>query len=1007
MQQKVGAVLVVGAGVGGIKAALDLAESGFEVYLIDNRSSIGGTLPRLNQWFPDNHCEMCKMLPVFSRDECSQFCLFRDLAHPKVEMITNAEIEKVAGEAGNFEVNLNIKSRYVKADRCTGCGLCVEVCPIEVQDGSNEGLQSRKAIYIRNPLAIPNVYTIDRDNCNECGNCVEKCPTKAIDLSLPDELRRLAVGAIIISTGFIEFDPSELGQYGFGRYPNVLTSIQLERMLSPAEPLGGKLFRPSDGELPQKIAFLQCIGSRDLKRNYCSTACCMYALKEAMLLKKHNPKAEINIFYMDLRAFGKGYHRYYQEAKDSLGINFTRCRVPAVRQNPKTKNLLVLARAEDGSPISSEFDLVVLSIGQCPSPRTAELSQTLGIGVNKWGFLESQGSWQVKTAKEGIYVCGSAAAPVDISETLTQASAAACQASILLSSSRNQPVSKRVYPKEPGLSDEEAKVAIFVCSCGEEIASVVDIEQVVAFSKTLPGVVHVEDIPYLCLPDTLDEVKQTIAESGANRVIFAACAPYHYQRLFEEVILEAGLDPSLWQLVNFREQLSWVHKDDKVQATRKGQHIIAVAVEQLRSQEALPVLPTSVNHQGLVIGGGISGLTAALCLAEQGFEVHLVEKSAELGGHAKDLHYSLDNNEDPQAFVNNIRQKVTANHLIHLHLETEVLATTGYAGNFRTMIKTAEAMPTFIEHGTVIIATGARDYQPTEYLYGQDNRIITQKELQKRLAEGRLEKPSTVVMIQCVGFRDSDRPYCSRTCCSEAIANALKIKEQSPETQVFILYQDIMTYGFREEYYTQAREAGVLFVRYEPDRKPEVTTEGKAIVVQVDDLILQGRLQIEADLLVLSTGIVSGDNKKLAEVFSLELTEDGFFKEVDTKFRPVDMIIDGIFVCGLAHSPRFIDEEVTQAQAAAQRAAVVLARGQLESGRIVSEVDERRCSGCELCVTACPYVARRMDEERKVAVVIEAMCQGCGVCVALCPNGAAKLRGLKEKQVFSMIEAAL
>ena len=1004
MPDKVGSVLVIGAGVGGIRAAFDLAESGFKVYLVDRSPGLGGTIAQLDKWFPDNQCEMCKLLPVFSRDECSQFCLRRDIAHPNIELIPKTEVEKLEGKAGNFEVSLKTESRWVKSDRCTACGLCVEVCPVEVPDEFNEGLQTRKAVYVRNPQAIPNVYTIDREHCTRCGKCVEICPTNAIDLDLPDESRKFDAGAIIVSSGFEEFDSTQMGQYGFGHYANVLNNIQLERLLASGGSSGGKLIRPSDGKVPQKVAFLQCVGSRDMKRNYCSAACCMYALKEAILIKEQYPETEVTIFYMDMRAFGKGYHRYYLKAKD-LGVKFTRCRISRVRENPQTKNLFVLARAEDGTSISSEFDLMVLSVGQCPSPHTVELSQILCVSLNQWGFMQSQDFWQVKTDKEGIYACGSAAAPADISETVIQASAAACEASVLLSSARNQLVAERAKPEEPRASDEEAKVAVFVCQCGEEIGSVVDIEQVVAFAQSLTGVVHVESVPYLCLPETLDEVKQTITKSGANRVILAACAPYHYQRLFDQAMQEVGLDSSLWQLVNFREQIAWVHKDSQALATEKAQRVLAMAVERLKVQEPLTVSSVSVNKQGLVVGGGISGLISALGLAEQGFEVHLMENSADLGGHTKNVQYILGN-DNPQAFVNGIIEKVKANPQIHLHLETAVIEMTGHAGNFKTKVKTGEEV-TSIEHGAVIIATGAEEYQPTEYQYGQDDRIITQKELQKRLAEGTLAKPSTVVMIQCVGSRDSDHPYCNRTCCSEAIVNALKIKEQSPETEVLILNRDIMTYGFKEEYYTQAREAGVLFIRYELDAEPRVTIEDRAMVVEVDDPALPGKLEIEADLLVLSTGIVAGDNQQLAELFSLELTEDGFFKEVDTKFRPVDSIIDGIFVCGLANAPRYLDEEITQAQATAQRAASILARERLESGGIVSEVNVRKCSGCGLCVTTCPYNARWIDEEQKVAVVEEALCQGCGVCVALCPNSAAKLRGLKEKQVFSMIEAAL
>jgi heterodisulfide reductase subunit A len=1004
MREKVSAVLVMGAGVGGIRAALDLAQSGFWVYLIDRSPSIGGTLARLDTWFPDNQCEMCKLLPVFSRDKCSQFCLRRDMYHPNIELIPNTEVEKVEGEAGNFRVSLGIQSRWVRSERCTACRLCIDVCPVEIPDEFDEGLQKRKAIYVSNPQAIPNVYAIDREHCTKCGKCVEMCPTSAIDLDLPDESRELAVGAIIASIGSGGFNATAMGQYGYGRYANVLTNIQLERLLSSGGPTGGQLLRPSDGKIPQKVAILQCVGSRDTERNYCSEACCMYALKEAILIKKQNPQAEVIIFYMDLRTFGKGYYRYYLQAKN-LGVHFTRSRVSAIRENPRTKNLLLLARAEDGSDISGEFDLVVLSIGQCPSPLADELSETLGVNLNKWGFIQNQDIWQVRTDKDGIYVCGSSASPSDISETIIQASAAACEASMLLCSVRSQPVDKKVESRETGSGEEDVETAILICRCGGEIASVVNTEQVMTYAESLPDVIHVEELPYLCLPETRDKVKQTITKSGANRVVLAACAPYHYQRLFNEIIQEAGLNSFLWQLVNFREQIAWVHRDNGNLATEKAKNVLAMAVEQLRGQEVLPVTSTSVNQHGLIIGGGISGLVSAICLAEQGFEVHLIERTTELGGHMRHVHYSLGN-KDPQAFLNEVREKVKANPRIHLYLETEIIEVTGHAGNFQSKVKNGEKV-TSIQHGTIIIATGAKDYQPTEYLFGRDDRIITQKELQKRLVEANLGKLSTVVMIQCVGSRNDDHPYCSRTCCSEAIVNSIKIKEQSPETEVFILNRDIMTYGFKEEHYTQAREAGVLFMRYELGAEPEVSIEDKTLVVQVDDPVLPGKLEIEADLVVLSTGTIAGGNQELAEMFSLELTEDGFFKEVDTKFRPVDSIIDGIFICGLANTPRNLEEEVAQAQAAAQRATNLLARGRLESGRIVSEVSARKCSGCGLCVSVCPYQARWINNEEKVAVIEEALCQGCGTCVAVCPNGAAKLRGLKEQQVFSMIEAAL
>jgi len=1003
MQDDSRAVLVIGAGVGGIRAALDLAESGVRVYLVDAGSGIGGTVPQLDKWFPDNQCELCKLLPVFSRDECSQFCLRRDLAHPNITLLPNTTVEKVSGEAGSFTVSVKTMSRWVKTERCTACGLCAEVCPVEVPDEYNDGLQNRKAVYVRSPHAIPNFYGIDRDACTRCGKCVEVCPTDAIDLDLEDETQDLAVGAVIVSAGFAEFDAARMGQYGFGRYANVLTNLQVERLLSSTGKTEGKLTRPSDGEVPRRVALLQCVGSRDTERDYCSAACCMYALKEAILIKERSPQTEVTIFYMDIRDFGKDYHRYHLQAQE-MGVKFVRSRVSTIKENPATKDLLLLARAEDGADIRGEYDLVVLAAAQCPSPRMAELSEILGVDTNRWGFIHTEDWWQTRTSREGIYVCGSAAAPADISDSVIQASAAACEAATLLAPEERKPVDEETDPASAPV-DEEARIAIFICKCGEEIPATIDTAEVAEFARDLTGVSQVEEIDFLCLPETLEEVKKAVADAGANRVVLAACAPYHYQRLFNEAMGEAGIDSSLWQLVNFREQLAWVHRDSKPLANEKARSLLAMAVDRLRSQQLLATTPTPVDQRALVIGAGISGLVAAGSLAGQGFEVHLIEKCAETGGHAADVHYALGA-DDPQAFINGLSEKVTANPRIHLHLESEVIETTGRAGDYHSRIRAADEV-TEIEHGAVIVATGARDYQPSEYLYGEDARIITQQGLQKQLTDGALEKPSAVVMVQCVGSRDEEHPYCSRSCCSDAIANALKLKEQSPDTDVFILNRDVMTYAFREEYYSRAREVGVLFIRYQPDSKPEVALDDGKLTVSVDDPALPGKLEIDADLLVLSTGIVAADNGPLAELLSLDLTEDGFFKEVDTKFRPVDTVIDGIFVCGLANAPRNLDEEVVQAQAAAQRAANLLGRQQLQSGRTVSQVDARRCSGCGLCVDDCPFHARFMDDDGKIAVVVEALCQGCGACVALCPNSAAKLRGFREKQMLSMIEAAL
>jgi len=1005
MQEKTGAVLVIGAGVGGIRAALDLAESGYAVYLTDRSPGIGGTLTQLDSWFPDNQCELCKLLPVFDRDDCSQVCLRRDLMHPNIELIPNASLAAFEGYPGSFKATLKVKSRWVKEERCTACGLCAAVCPVEKTDEFNRILQKRKAIYVRNPQAIPNVYTIDRDLCTECGKCMDACPTRAIELEMPDSDRVLNVGAVVVSTGSGEFDAAKMGQYGFGQYANVVTNIQLERLLANAGPTGGELIRPSDKKTPKKIAILQCVGSRDTERNYCSEVCCMYALKEGQMIRDRYPGTEVTIFYMDIRAFGKDYYRYHLQAQQK-GVHFLRTRVSRIRENPKTGGLYLLARAEGGKSLAAEYDMVVLSIAQCPSPYIADLSKALGVKTNEWGFIDTPGYRLTRTNREGIFVSGSASGPSDISETVIQSSAAAAEAAALLTAKQRTRREKAAAHAHRVRTDEDARLAVIICKCGEEISSVIDVNQVKATAQKLPGVVAVTELPFPCLPEGITQLKQTVKTAGANRVIIAACTPYHYLRLFGNALAEIDIEKGMWQLVSFREQLAWVHKDNPALATRKAQSLLAMAAEKLRAQEPLTLTTAPVNGSALVIGGGISGLTAALSLAEQDFKVTLIEKTGELGGRTRQLYFDLFP-DNPQAYLKETSERVKNHPGITVQLNAELAGVSGHAGHFRAQIKSGEDKITALECGAIIVATGARDYQPTEYLYGQDKRIITQRELQRLLAENRLGKPNTVVMIQCVGSRNESHPYCNRTCCAEAITNAIKIKEQNPHTQIYVLNRDLMAYGYKEQYYTKAREMGVLFQRYEPGKEPGVTAGVKGINVLWQDPALPGQLEITADYLVLSTGYLSENNQPLADLLNLELTTDGFFKEIDTKFRPVDTILDGIFITGLANAPRSLLEKVVEAQAAAQRAANVLSRAEIASGRVVSEVDKRRCSACGLCVEACPFDARRLDDEERVAIVEPSLCQACGICATICPNSAAKVKTSKDKQIFAMIEAGL
>jgi len=1004
----VGTVLVIGSGIGGIKCSLELAESGFKVYLVDRSPFIGGTLSQLDKWFPDNHCGMCKILPVFSRDDSSQFCLRRGLYHPNIELLPLTTVEEVTGEAGAFQVTVRTSPRGVKEELCIACGLCTEVCPVAVPSEFNEGLENRKAIYLRNPLALSSGYVIDWDSCTKCGACVEKCPTDAIDLAQQEETRALDVGAIVLSAGFEEFNPRPWTQYGYGRHPNVVTSIQFERMLSPSGPTGGEVLRGSDRRPPKSIAFLQCIGSRTRERDYCSSACCMYALKEAMLAKEKYPEVDVEVFFMDMRAFGKGYHRYYQQAEQDYGIKFTRCRVPKLKEDPATKNLFFTAATQDGGLERRDFELVVLSVGQTPSPRFRELSEVLGVELNQWGFCQLGEFSPVETSRQGIYVCGSAAAPKDIADTLVEAGAAACRVSTLLSAERATSVTATEYAEELDLSEAAVRAAIFLCSCGEEIAAAADMEGLSEFARALPGVVHVEQIPYLCQKDALEQVKGKIRESEANRIIIAACSNFVFERQFTDAVRQVGLNPSLLEIVDLRHQVASTGPDGKEPATAKAKSLISIALAKLRTQEPLRLVAQGVEHQALVVGGGLAGLTAALSLAEQGFAAHLVEKTAELGGNLRHI-FAILGGGDPQALRDDLAKRAQDHPLVHLHLETEVVEARGYAGNFDVVLRDKEGNDSPLKAGAVVVATGGEAYQPQEYGYGESEKVVTQAEFEEKLVTGALDASQlgTVVMIQCVGSRDEERPYCSRICCSQAVKNSLAVKERNPNANVVVLYRDVMSYGFFEEYYSKAREQGVIFVNYDLGRKPEASVDGDKLVVKCVEPTTSGVLTIEPDVLVLSSGIVPNDNAPLAQMFKLDLNEDGFFKEAEVKFRPVDFLTNGVFLCGLAHSPRNVNETIAQAQAAAQRAACLLSHERLESGRIVSEVNERRCSGCELCVEACPYNARFKDVDKGVVVVIEALCQGCGACVAVCPSGAAKLRGFTDKQVLSMLDAAI
>ncbi len=995
-------VLIVGAGVSGIQAALDLAETNAHVYLVEKSPASGGRLPQLDVQFPTNDCGMCKLLP--NTADLSEVCLKRGIFHPNIEFLPNAEVDEFTGSPGDFKVVLSLGNQYVSQSECVRCGKCINACPVAVRDEFAGNLTDRRAIYVRCPTSLPQVYAIDMDHCTKCGECVRVCPTSAIDLERKNIARTLDVGAVILAPGFEEFDPGPLEEFGYGRFPNVMTSTQLERALSGSGPFWGAFARRSDNAIPKKVAFLQCIGSRDRDRDYCSTACCMYAIKEANLLKDMHPDTEIKIFFMDLRAYGKDYYRYALAAAQK-GIEFIRCRVPALEEKPVTGNLKAEYENEGGELVKEEFNLAVLSVGQCPPADAVRLTRVFGIELNKSGFALTAPGMQVETNKPGIYVCGSFREPASIQEAVVQASAAANHASSWLSPDA-PPAGIQVRAQV-----QPDRLGVIICECGTEIKDTINTDIVLEHARQLTGVAVAQNVSYLCLPDGLAKLRKLIPEAGLTHLVIGACAPYRYEPLFMSLGREFGIPSERIEIADLRESAAWVHQDRDL-AVVKAKAIISLACEKIRHQEALPHPRFHPVGKVLVIGGGASGMTASLSLASRGHDVDLIERTSELGGNMARLRGSLGGSA-AQELLAGLKQKVEDNAMIRVLRNTEVAKIEGNAGNF--FAEFAAAGQSQAEAGTgryaaVVIATGADEYKPTEYSYGADPRIMTQRELTERLFDHSTIQPfkgSSVVMIQCVGSLNDEHPYCSRVCCSRAIENALRLKELNPKTNIYILYREIMTYGFKEELYTRAREAGVLFVRYDQSSPPQVAVNQADLEVQVKDLVLNETLLINPDLVVLSTGIVPNDNRSIALTLGLPLTSDGFFEESNIKYRPLEFHVPGIFVCGLAHSPMFHEEAITQAHAVCEKVVVALSRRIRSLRRTIAEVKERWCAACGLCVTACPFSARVIDEERNVAVVNEAFCQGCGECAVICPNKASKLRGARDKQMINMIEAAL
>jgi len=1042
-------VLVIGAGISGLHAALDLADQGFKVLVVERQASIGGTMVKLDKTFPTNDCAICIAAPKMV-----------ELArHPNITLLTSARVERVSGSAGAFEVLIWRQATYVDPEKCTGCGDCAQACPVEVDDVFNGRLSRRKAIYLQFPQAVPAIYTIDYSRCVGCGACDRACAAGAIAFLRRSQPVSVTVSSIVVATGFETLEPTGLRkEYGYGRYPNVVTAIQYERLLSASGPTGGTVARPSDGRHPERVAWIQCVGSRSVQGGYpyCSKICCMYATKEALITLEHAPGTEATIFYMDLRAYGKDFQQFYRRAAGH-GVRYVRGRPAAVEEDRDRSLVVTYEDTLSGRVRRERFDLLVLSTAIVPAPENQRLARVLGIAVDSYGFFVSRDPLldPLRSTRDGIFLAGGAQGPNDISDCVAQASGAAGLAAVgplarmgvgglrqaqpagAPSSATVRPAETGSHPAlngsgplvganampraqagESGVQDarpaadaETARVGVVVCGCGKNISGFVDVPAITAAARDLPGVAFVDACTFACSEDVQRRIRAAIAGHGLNRLVVAACSPITHGPVFQQTCAEAGLNPGLFEMANIRNQCSWVHSTDPASATAKAVDLVRMAVARAGQSQELPLRTIEVTRRCLVIGGGVAGMTAAITLADLGIDTLLVEREATLGGKLNTLATLAPGDVPASAVRDHLVREVQRRSQIRLFLGAEVREVSGHIGDFRvTLDEGPGGMLNEVQVGAIIVATGFQEADLRgRFGYGADPRVITQLELERRLREGTLGAPRSVVMINCAGSMDAENPACCRIGCGISVKNARMLHRLAPEARIVMLYQDMRVYGKgQEEAFTDMLDTvAPQRVRYTPDRPPRVIARSQQVVVLVHDVLLNEELAIEADLVVL-TAALRGDADTLRLKQALKVTTDdrGFYREAHAKIRPLDFNTDGIYLCGADHYPRSVPDTIAQAAGAASRAAIPLLRGQVSVEPIVAEVAAEACAGCGLCVPHCPYGALHLDGERKVAWVEEVQCKGCGTCVAACPSGALQQRGFTDAQVLAMIGAA-
>jgi heterodisulfide reductase subunit A len=1009
--QKLNSVLVIGGGISGIEASLTLAEQGYKVIMVEKTPSIGGRMAQLDKTFPTLDCSICILAPK----------MVEVARHPNVELLTYSEVEEVNGQAGNFQVKVRKKARYVDWEKCTGCGLCSEKCPMKkIPNEFEEAMGNRKAIYIPFPQAVPRKATIDAEHClyltkGACQLCLEQCEANAINFEMEDEIVDYNVGSVIVATGYDLVDPTLLPRYHYNEYPNVITAMQYERLLSASGPTEGELLRPSDNKHAHDIAFIGCVGSRNEDIcPYCSKFCCMYMAKEGVVTREHSPETKVTVFYNDTRVIGKNQEEFIERAKDEYGLTYFHGIPGDVREDPETQNLFVKhANLDTGGVESTEFDLVVLANAVIPSEGTKKLAEILGIEINDIGFFKTKDSTEdLESTREGIYVTGSCQSPDDIANSVSKAGGAAGLAAMHVQPLSEEEQAVDLPPLKYVREKETPRIGVFVCECGINIGGYMDIPEVVEYAKSLPDVVFAMHNKYSCSSLTQDIIKEKVEELDLNRVVVAACTPRTHEPLFQKTIREAGLNEYLFNFVSIRELDSWVHMHDPEKATEKAKDLVRMGVARTRFLKPEVKIIGDVKPSALVIGGGIAGMTAAMEIAEKGFTVHLVERDDKLGGQLNLIYKINFDRINSNEFLEQKLKEFNQYKEIKTYIKSEVIDIKGSVGDFQARIKNKDDNSTKeIETGVIIVATGAHEYKPEGwYYYGEDPRVMTQLELSDKLRNEELEDGESIVFIHCVGSRQTNPErgvsYCSLICCSESIRHALYVKENYPNSDIYVMYRDIRIGTDEEQYYWDARE-NINYIRF--DEYPQVELSNGKLNVTVKDILTQIKLNIKADRVVLSTPLMPYDNKLLSELLKVPLDQNGFFLEAHIKLRPVDFATDGIFLAGTAHGPKGISDSISQGRGAAAHALIPLTTGTVENEPLVSVVDPALCIACQKCEDVCNFgaIGVNFNGTKLVSESNPLLCKGCGDYAAACPAGAIVMSHFADDQLTPMISEAV